>query len=435
MLNLPFYAAIPFVLMLLAIAIAPLFAEHFWEKNRNKLIIVLILAVPTAIYMLSKGLNHELEHQMFADYVPFIVLLAALFTITGGIHLSGDLMAKPLTNTLFLLVGFLLASIMGTTGAAMMLIRPLLNTNQQRKYKTHTVLFFIAAVANCGGLLTPLGDPPLLLLYLRGVPFEWFMHLLPMWAMTGAMLLTIYYFVDKYYFFKREEWTAISAEMREKVPLRIGGKINFIYLLLVVLSVAFINETYIKSMADEHANIFIKHLRDIILVIIGVLSLLTTKNKVRELNRFSWTPILEVAILFLGIFVTMCPALLLLRAHAAEFGLSQAWHFYYASGALSSFLDNAPTAVVFYNLGVEMPAVTPFLNVADGTISEILLKAIAIGSVFFGAMTYIGNGPNFMIKAIADEQKVPMPSFFGYIFTFSLIVLLPIYVIVQLIFF
>ncbi|MDR0830646.1 MAG: sodium:proton antiporter [Prevotellaceae bacterium] len=432
--TLPFYAAVPFVLMLLAIAVAPLFAEHWWENNKNKLIVVLALSVPTAVFMLCNGFSHELEHQMFADYVPFIVLLAALFTITGGIHLSGDLMAKPLTNTLFLLIGFVLASIMGTTGAAMMLIRPLLDTNQQRKYKTHTVLFFIAAVANCGGLLTPLGDPPLLLLYLRGVPFTWFAHLLPMWATAGALLLIIYYILDTYYF-KKEEWINISADMREKVPLRIGGKINFIYLLLVVLSVAFINETYIKQMADAHANIFIKHLRDIILVIIAALSLRTTKNKVRELNKFSWSPILEVAVLFLGIFVTMCPALLLLREHAAEFGLSQAHHFYYAAGALSSFLDNAPTAVVFYNVGIEIPAVAPFLSLADGTITQIILEAIAVGAVFFGAMTYIGNGPNFMIKAIADEQKIPMPSFFGYIFKFSLIVLLPIYVLVQLIFF
>jgi Na+/H+ antiporter NhaD/arsenite permease-like protein len=432
--HLPLFAAIPFVLMLLCIAVVPLFAKNFWESNRNKLIIVLVLIVPTIIFLLSNGLNHDLEHQIFADYVPFIVLLAALFTITGGIHLSGDLMAKPLTNTLFLLIGFILASIMGTTGAAMMLIRPLLNTNQQRKYKTHTVLFFIAAVANCGGLLTPLGDPPLLLLYLRGVPFEWFMHLFPMWLTAGAILLVIYYIVDSYYF-RKEEWTAISAEVREKTPLRIKGKINFLYLLLVVLSVAFVNDTYFPQMKNHDAPFYLTHLRDIILVLLAILSWATTKKTVRKLNLFSWSPILEVAILFLGIFITMCPALILLREHAAEFGLTSAAHFYYATGALSSFLDNAPTAIVFYNVGIEIPAVAPIMKLADGTITQILLEAISVGAVFFGSMTYIGNGPNFMIKAIADEQKVPMPSFFGYIFKFSLIVLLPIYIIVQLIFF
>jgi Na+/H+ antiporter NhaD/arsenite permease-like protein len=432
--HLPLYSAVPFVVMLLAIAVLPLFANHFWENNRNKFLIVLALAIPTAIYMLINGLTHEIEHQIFADYIPFIVLLAALFTITGGIHLSGDLMAKPLTNTLFLLIGYILASFMGTTGAAMMLIRPLINTNQQRKYKTHTILFFIAAVANCGGLLTPLGDPPLLLLYLRGVPFGWFIHLLPMWAVVGAMLLVIYYFVDKYYF-NKEEWIVVSAEMREKIPLRIGGKINFLYLCLVILVVAFINETYISQMGEKNAPLYIKHLRDIVLIVLTITSWITTNKKVRHLNLFSWQPILEVAILFLGIFITMCPALILLREHAADFGLNNAWHFYYATGALSSFLDNAPTAIVFYNVGIEIPAVVPLMHLSDGTITQVLLEAIAVGSVFFGSMTYIGNGPNFMIKAIANEQKIPMPSFFGYVFKFSLIVLLPIYIIVQLIFF
>ncbi|MDR3327965.1 MAG: sodium:proton antiporter [Prevotellaceae bacterium] len=434
MIHLPLITAMPFVLMLLSIAVVPLFAGHFWESNRNKFFIVLALSVPTVVYLLLSDLTHELEHQIFADYVPFIVLLATLFTVTGGIHLSGDLMAKPLTNTLFLFIGFVLASVMGTTGAAMMLIRPLINTNQQRKYKTHTVLFFIAVVANCGGLLTPLGDPPLLLLYLRGVPFEWFMHLFPMWFVSGVLLLTIYYFVDSYYF-KKEQWTAISADLREKTPLRIGGKINFVYLLLVVLSVAFINDTYFPQMKEHDAPFYLTHLRDIVLVVLAGLSWFTTKKRVRHLNFFSWSPILEVAILFFGIFVTMCPALLLLREHAVEFGLTQSWHFYYATGLLSAFLDNAPTAIVFYNVGVEIPAVIPLLHLSDGTITQVLLEAIAVGAVFFGSLTYIGNGPNFMIKAIADEQKIPMPSFFGYMFKFSFVVLLPVYVLVQLIFF
>ena len=430
------WSMIPFALMLLTIAVAPLLADHWWESNKHKLEVALFLGIPTAVCLIMGGMVHELEHQLFGDYLPFIVLLLALYVITGGIHLSGDIKAKPWVNTLFLGIGWLLASIMGTTGAAMLLIRPLLTTNQQREHKVHTVLFFIALAANCGGLLTPLGDPPLFMLFLRGASFTWFLSMLPQWLFTGVVLLLIYFALDSYYY-KKEHWTAISADHREQTPLRLDGKLNFLYLLGVVLCVAFINSGTIPEMAAENAPLWLKYLREISLLSLTGLSLYTTKHKVRyELNKFTWAPIMEVAVLFLGIFTTMTPALAYLNANAASLGLDATWQFYYSTGLLSSFLDNTPTAVAFHSVatGLTPDQMAVFGGDMMAGIPEILLKAICIGSVFFGAMTYIGNGPNFMVKAIAEENGIKMPSFFGYMFKFSLIVLLPIYILVQIIF-
>ncbi len=430
------WSMIPFGLMLLTIAISPLIAEKFWDKNVNKLIVSLFLSVPTAVCLIIGGMTSELEHQLFFDYVPFIVLLLSLFVITGGIHLSGDIKAKPWVNTAFLATGWVLSSIMGTTGAAMLLIRPVLTTNRQRKYVTHTVLFFIALVANCGGLLTPLGDPPLFMLFLRGAPFTWFLHLLPEWFFTGALLLLIYFCMDTYYY-RKEHWTVLSADSREYVKLGITGKINLLYLLGVILSVAFINEGTIPAMGEADAALWLKYLREIVLLSLTGLSLYTTSKKVRYTeNNFSWGPIVEVAVLFLGIFTTMTPALAYLRENAATLGLSHVWHFYYATGALSSFLDNTPTAVAFYSVAQGLPPeqLASFGTTMIAGIPEILLEAIALGSVMFGSMTYIGNGPNFMVKAIAEERGIKMPSFFGYMIRFSLIILLPVYILVQLIF-
>lgn len=442
------WSMIPFGLMLLMIAIGPLVVEHWWEKNINKLIVSCALGVPVAVCLIMGGMTHELEHQLFFDYVPFIVLLLALFVITGGIHFSGDLKAKPIINTGFLALGWVLASIMGTTGAAMLLIRPVIATNQQRKYTVHTILFFIALVANCGGLLTPLGDPPLFMLFLRGASFTWFLKLVPEWAFTGAILLLLYFLIDTYYY-KKEDWTALSADVREATPLIVRGKINFLYLVGVVLAVAFINEGTIPEMGKEDAHLWIKYLREIVLLSLTAMSLYTTKKEVRyEMNKYTWTPIVEVAVLFLGIFTTMTPALAYLKAHAGDLGFTNTWQFYYSTGLLSSFLDNTPTAVAFHGVASGLPesiaaAESGLLVHADGIVDgvnfvagipEILLKAISLGAVMFGAMTYIGNGPNFMVKAIAEESGIKMPSFFGYMVKFSLIILLPVYILVQLIF-
>ena len=427
--SMPLWLSIPFVVMLLFIAIGPLFFEHWWEQNKNKLIISLVLGIPVAILMIARGLSHELVHQIMFDYVPFIILLGGLFVITGGIHLQGDIEAKPSINTLFLAIGGILASFMGTTGAAMLLIRPIIKTNAERKFKVHTILFFIAIVANAGGMLTPLGDPPLFLLYLRGAPFEWFFHLAPEWAFVLAVLLVLYYFTDRYYH-KKEDVKAIKEDHEHIEPIKLKGNLNFLWLIGVVLSVAFLNQQYLHIVHENHYYGFI---REGVILLMAILSLVFTNKKMRYVdNKFTWHPILEVAYLFLGIFITMTPALIYLRENAASFGLTQPFHYFYATGLLSSFLDNAPTAVSFHNLALGM--VEPGATGLVANIPEMLLTAISLGAVFFGAMTYIGNGPNFMVKSIAEENKIEMPSFFGYIFKFSLIVLLPVYIITQLIF-
>lgn len=424
----PAWMLIPFVVQLLCIAILPLTKmEEWWENNLHKLYISLLLGVPVGIWLCLNGMSHELEHQMIYDYVPFILLLMALFVTTGGICIRGDLRATPTTNTMIIAMGWVLASFMGTTGAAMLLIRLLLQTISQRKYKVHTVMFFIAIVANCGGLLTPLGDPPLFLLFQKGAPFGWFMHMLPEWAVTGALLLGIYWLTDTYYY-KKEPWHLLSADFREQKRVTATGLINIFWLLCVVASTMFINKTYIPQMGAEDAPWYLKLLREWAFILIIILSMRTTKPQVRTDNSFSWTPILEVACVFCGIFATMTPALMYLEQHPLP--VQHPWEFVYATGSLSAFLDNAPTAMVFHATATSLPIV----GTAVAGISEVYLKAICMGAVFFGAMTYIGNGPNFMVKSIAEESGVKMPSFFGYIIKFSLTVLLPIYIIVQILF-
>jgi Na+/H+ antiporter NhaD/arsenite permease-like protein len=435
--TIPLWWSIPFVVMLLTIATGPLIAEKWWGQNKNKLLVSLLLGIPVTIYMLVSGFSGHLIETIAYDYVPFMILLGSLFVITGGIHLSGDIKASPLNNTLFLGIGFVLASIMGTTGAAMLLIRPVIATNSERKYTTHTILFFIAAVANCGGLLTPLGDPPLFMLYLRGAEFSWFLNLFPEWIFTGGLLLLIYYFVDRHYY-KKETWENIAEDYIRIEPIRISGNINFLFLIGVVIAVAFVNKGNIPQMGEENASIWLKYLREIVLIVLTVLSLYYTKTEVRKKNKFSWEPIVEVAYLFLGIFITMAPTLIWLAKNAGSFGVTQPWQFMYTSGALSSFLDNTPTAVAFYDLARGLVSSGLPASLTGGTmvagVPEVLLRAICVGAVFFGAMTYIGNGPNFMVKSIAEESGIKMPSFFAYMWRFSLIVLLPIYILVQLIF-
>ncbi|MBP1682782.1 MAG: Arsenite permease-like protein [Ignavibacteriaceae bacterium] len=425
--EIPLLSLLPFVLMLLSIAVFPLFWNHFWEKNKNKLYVAIVLSIPVIIYLLVNNFSHQLIHTMLFDYVPFLILLGALFTITGGIHLSGDIAAKPKVNTLFLGIGAVLASLMGTTGAAMLLIRPVIQTNKQRTFKVHTVLFYIAVVANCGGLLTPLGDPPLFMMYLRGAPFTWFFHLVPEWFVTNLLLLIIYFFVDTYYY-KKEPASAIARDESNIRPIKIEGKRNFIFLIGVVLAVAFLNEQYLSFV---NINPYFKFIREAVIILMAYLSMQFTPKLLRTSNNFTWHPIEEVAYLFLGIFVTMVPCLLYLESNAKQLGVETVSQFYYYTGLLSSFLDNTPTAVTFHSLALG-------LGITEGTlvagIPEILLKAISTAAVFFGSMTYIGNGPNFMVKAVAEENNIKMPDFFSYMFKFSIIVLLPIFFLVELLF-
>ena len=425
----PAWMLIPFVVMLLCIAIFPLTKlEEWWEHNLHKLYVSLILGVPVGIWLCVNGMSHELEHQMIYDYVPFILLLMALFVTTGGICIKGDLKATPAINSTILAIGWILASFMGTTGAAMLLIRMLIQTISERQYKVHTILFFIAIVANCGGLLTPLGDPPLFLLFQKGAEFTWFFNLTPEWAVTGLLLLGTYFALDTYYY-KKEPKQNLEKDNTNIEPIKVNGLINILWLLCVIGATMFINPKYIQAMGEHDAPFYLRLLREWVFIIIIILSMATTKKQTRKDNNYSWTPILEVACVFCGIFATMTPALMFLEGMKEQIQevLSQPWQFLYGTGLLSAFLDNAPTAMVFNSMA-------PSGDIA-GLANDAFLGAISVGAVFFGALTYIGNGPNFMVKSIAEQSGIKMPSFFGYMIKFSLIVCLPIYIIVQLIFF
>jgi len=421
------WSVIPFVLMLLAIAIVPLFAEHWWHSNKNKLIVSMVLGLPIAIYLISIGRFHDLEHQIILDYIPFVSLLAALFYISGGIVVRGDIKATPFNNSIFLFIGSVLASFIGTTGASMLLIRPLLKSNSERKYVVHTVIFFIFLVSNIGGLLTPLGDPPLFLGYLRGVPFTWTFRLFPEWMFTVGVLLVIYFIWDTYAY-KKETIKDILKDETQVEPIRISGAINFLWLLGVVIVVAFVNENYepFKTLIEQSE--FYKLIQVPLFLLLIVLSKVTTPEDYRKENDFNLYPIVEVAALFIGIFITMIPALILLKLHGHELGLDSPIKFFYATGVFSSFLDNAPTYLVFFTTAQGTMSVQEFI------LSKPLeLAAISLGAVFMGAMTYIGNAPNFMVRSIAEQFGIKMPSFGGYMI-YSILILQPVFLVMALIF-
>ena len=396
--------------MLLAIAICPLWVPHWWESNRNKLLASAALGLPVLVFY---GIRHPpaLLHAA-EDYVSFIVLLAGLYVIAGGILLRGDLVATPATNTGFLALGAVLASVVGTTGASMLLVRPLLQTNSERTRVKHTVIFFIFIVSNVGGMLTPLGDPPLFLGYLAGVPFTWTFRLLPHWALMVAALLAIFFVVDSVQF-SHEPVAALRRDRTRVEPLRVHGSLNAVWLIGVVLAVALLHAPW----------------RELTIVALAALSLWLTARRIRRDNGFSAGPMLEVAALFAGIFLTMIPALELLRERGGGLGVRAPWQFFWASGILSSFLDNAPTYLTFLALaqGLRLPAEVVGVPAS-------ILAAISVGSVAMGANSYIGNAPNFMVKAVAEEAGVKMPSFFGYMF-YSAVVLFPLFVVVTLVFF
>lgn len=422
-----YWSVIPFVLILLAIAFLPILAEHWWHKNLNKLIVSLVLGIPVAVYLIYIGRLKDLEHQLILDYIPFVSLLAALFYISGGIVLRGDIPAKPINNVIFLAVGSVLASFIGTTGASMLLIRPLLKSNSERKHVAHTVIFFIFLVSNIGGLLTPLGDPPLFLGYLRGVPFTWTFRLVFEWIFTVGILLIIYYIWD-FLAYKKETKKDIQKDLTEIQPLKLKGGINFLWLLGVILIVAFINENYEPFKTLIHENEFYKLIQVPLFFILILLSKFTTPEKYRKENDFNLYPIIEVATLFIGIFITMVPALILLKLHGGELGLDTPMEFFYATGFFSSFLDNAPTYLVFFTTGQGTMSVSDFIQS-----KSLILAAISLGAVFMGAMTYIGNAPNFMVRSIAEQFGIKMPTFGGYM-VYSILILQPVFFLMALIF-
>jgi len=444
-----YWAVIPFVGILLSIAVLPLIpaTSHWWEHNKNKLTVALILSVVTLAYygFLHPGgvPDHLLEsgtsvagwstikavfvNAILSEYVPFIILLFSLYVISGGINLKGDLPAHPGTNCLFLGAGAVLASLIGTTGSAMVFIRPLLATNAERRNKVHTVIFFIFIVCNAGGLLLPIGDPPLFLGYLRGVPFLWTLRLWPYWLAANGALLLLYFIWDTIAY-RREPSRSIALDESRVQPLRLTGKINLLLILGVVFSVGLIvpGEPFLGTG-------FVPPLffREAVMLLFVVASLRLTEASARYWNRFNYTAIAEVAALFFGIFICMQVPIEILHARGPSLGLSSPLAFFWASGGLSSFLDNAPTYVVFFETAISLPVQTGvgLLTLAGGR--EIMLPfltAVSLGSVLMGANTYIGNGPNFMVKSIAEQSGVKMPSFFGYM-GYSIGILVPIWIV------
>ena len=423
---------LPFIALLGCIAILPLLpaTHHWWENNLNRLGVALACGGAALVYYFfadgPQRILPVLNHAVPAEYVPFIVLLFSLYVISGGICLKGDLAAHPSTNTGFLAVGAIIASFVGTTGASMLLIRPLLQTNSERKHVVHTVVFFIFLVSNIGGCLLPIGDPPLFLGYLRGVAFFWTFHLVIEWAICCGILLIIYFLLDSY-FYKKEGVFDIRRDETEKRPLRLTGWINILWLGGIVACVAMISHE--KPLPGTGWTPF-PFLREILMFALVGLSLLTTPKGAREDNQFNYAAILEVAALFIGIFIAMQVPIDVLRVYGPNLGLTQPWHFFWATGSLSSFLDNAPTYVVFF----ETAAYFEETRLPVTVIRQPLLVGISLGAVFMGAMTYIGNGPNFMVKAIAEQSGVRMPSFFGYMFKYSIPLLIPVFVIITVIF-
>lgn len=428
----------PFALLLLSIAVLPLLVPRWWESNLNKGIVSAILGLPVSFYIFRLDSSRLIETGI--EYTAFIVLLAALFIISGGIYLRGSLPGTPFTNTVVLAMGALLANFIGTTGASMLLIRPVLRANERRRHQVHIVVFFIFIVSNIGGLLTPLGDPPLFLGFLRGVPFEWTIRLLPHWLLMITALLLIFYVWDRRWF-EAERAThqgAVREERGVQERLSVEGKVNFL-LLLGVLMVAFVVGRFGVQIGlqSEHA----RHGGQVVgMGILAGLSMLMTRRETRAANGFAFYPIVEVAVIFAGIFATMIPALAILEARGGDLGLKHPWQFFWVTGLLSSFLDNAPTYLTFASMasglmGTEAMHLDQLLQaITGGMYGETLLTAISIGAVSMGANTYIGNGPNFMVKAIAEEAGIKMPSFFGYM-KYTIGILLPLFLLVTLIFF
>ncbi len=440
--RLAFAWGVPFVGILLSIALFPLVAPRFWHHHFGKVSAfwALCLAVPFVFQYRGEGL-YEIIHIYLADYIPFIILLWALYTVAGGILVTGSLSGSPVVNLVMLLIGTAIASWVGTTGAAMLLIRPFLRANAWRKKRTYQAVFFIFLVCNVGGSLTPLGDPPLFLGFLHGVPFFWtFRLLLPMLTVSG-ILLAVFFALDTYHY-RKEEGSPPAADGSK---LKIEGLHNLIFLFGIVGGVLMsglvhMGEVKILGVHRPVADL----VRDALLVAMGILSLRTTKRSLRERNEFTWFPIIEVAYLFAGIFVTMIPVLAILKAGTEGHlgfiieSVKEPLHYFWITGGLSSFLDNAPTYLVFLNtaLGNFSPGVPERQAILDLIQNnQIYLEAIAAGAVFMGANTYIGNAPNFMVRSIAEESGVEMPSFFGYILKYSLVFLVPTFVLVTLVFF
>ncbi len=440
--ELQIWWAIPFAGILLSIALFPLFAPNWWHHRfpQVSLIWALLFAAPFIFVYRGEAL-YEIAHIYLADYIPFIILLWALYSVSSGILITGTLHGTPRENVIILATGTLLASWIGTTGASMVMIRPLLRAIGWRKRKTHIIVFFIFLVSNIGGALTPLGDPPLFLGFLHYVPFFWTLRLFTPMMVLAIPLLVLFYLVDRRMYARETREEPLGRTDR----MGVRGWQNFFFLAAIVGAVLMSGVWKMGYVSIAGVHLKLEGLvRDGLLVVIGLVSFKTTADAIHKSNQFSWFPIKEVAILFAGIFMTIIPALAILKAgeHGAMAGLIALAHkpanYFWLTGGLSSFLDNAPTYLTFFNtaLGALFPN-TPEPE-AVARLIELhghYLHAISCGAVFMGANTYIGNAPNFMVKSIAEEAGIRMPSFFGYMFKYSIPILVPLFVVLTFIFF
>ncbi len=442
--TLSLWSTLPFIGMLLSIALLPLFVPKLWHNHFGKVSVFWALVVFIPLVFIYRDIAlYDFLDIIIADYLPFIIILVALYTVSGNILLRGTLFGTPGVNTCMLAIGAALASWMGTTGASMLLIRPFLRANINRKNRTFMVVFFIFLVANIGGSLTPLGDPPLFLGFLRGVPFFWTFKLFPQMMVAVVILLTVYFLMDSY-FYRKEKVKSMSVN-KKKEPLRIEGIHNLFFLAGIVGAVLMSGIIKLGEVNILGVHTAVQDLiRDVLLLLISALSMMTTKKEIREGNEFTWFPMKEVAILFIGIFLTMMPCLKILQAgEKGELSflvqaVKEPVHYFWVTGILSSFLDNAPTYLTFFSslMGRFHPGVSGQEAVMS-LIKEhaVFLEAVSAGAVFFGASTYIGNAPNFMVRSIAEETGTRMPSFFGYMLKYSIPLLMPVFLIITLLFY
>ncbi len=433
---------LPFFLLLFLIAVLPFipFIFSWWEQMRNKFLVAAVCAgAGILLYTYPTG-DFEKVLNIYLDYLAFMVLLGTLFTVSGGIHISGAFAGFPWVNTLFLAIGALLSNILGTTGASLLLIRPLLYANQHRRHKTHIVIFFIFIVSNCAACLIPLG-PPLYLGYLRGVPFFWTMRLAAPCGLVVGLLLILFHFFDDWVF-EKEELESKGRMAREvakaQKKIHIQGWNNIGYLALMIGGVLFagyiLYPALSAALGEGKADVYSKIFQIFFMGFVAVLSYRTTPEMLHRQNRFHFGPLWEVGILFFGIFGAMIPALALMEAKGPSVAISHPWQFFWASGILSAFLDNAPTYLSATALAASQNGIDP--NHLGDLAARFpnLLAAISCGASFMGANTYIGNGPNFMVRAIAEQARVKMPSFGGYML-WSGLILIPVFILVTFIFF
>ena len=446
--GVPIWLCIPFAGLLLCIAIMPLVKGEWWEAHQPLVVAlwILVLVIPFAVlYGVGDTVETVLECTV-NDYLTFIILLFGLFCVSGNITMEGDFAGSPRINVGLLALGTLLSSCIGTTGASMLMVRPVIKMNSWRKRKSHIMIFFIFMVSNMGGCLTPIGDPPLLMGFMRGVPFFWSLHLFPVLLFNMVILLFIFYHLDKRNYRKDIAEGRKPDISRPGTEFRIDGLHNIIFLIMIVAAVILSGVLPgMPAFQDAAGNVRGIHifgevslsfpsLIEIVLILLAAfLSFKTTSSEIRTRNHFTWGAIKEVAVLFVGIFITMQPALMLLKAVGPNLGLSEPYQMFWATGALSSFLDNTPTYLVFLTTAGTL-GFTSGISTTLGTLPERMLSAISCGAVFMGANTYIGNAPNFMVKSISDENGVNMPSFFGYML-WSVSILIPVFIIDMLVFF